>query len=80
MAIVETARGLLLHCAEVRDERVTAYGIVAPTEWNFQPGGPLERSLAGLDARDAEALPRDAGLVVQSLDPCVACSVEVRDA
>ena len=80
VAIVETARGLLLHCAEVRDEHVTGYGIVAPTEWNFQPGGPLERSLAGLDARDAAALPRDAGLVVQSLDPCVACSVEVRDA
>jgi len=80
VAIVETARGLLLHCAEVRDERVTGYGIVAPTEWNFQPGGPLERSLAGLDARDLQALPRDAGLVVQSLDPCVACSVEVRDA
>jgi Ni,Fe-hydrogenase I large subunit len=80
VAIVETARGLLLHCAEVRDDRVTGYGIVAPTEWNFQPGGPLERSLAGLDARDAAALPRDAGLVVQSLDPCVACSVEVSDA
>jgi Ni,Fe-hydrogenase I large subunit len=80
VAIVETARGLLLHWAEVRDARVTRYGIVAPTEWNFQPGGPLERSLAGLDARDAAALQRDAGLVVQSLDPCVACSIEVSDA
>jgi len=80
VAIVETARGLLLHCAEIREDRVTGYGIVAPTEWNFQPGGPLERSLAGLDAHDAEALQRDAGLVVQSLDPCVACSIEVRDA
>jgi Ni,Fe-hydrogenase I large subunit len=80
VASVETARGLLLHCAEIRDERVTGYGIVAPTEWNFQPGGPLERSLTGLDARDAEALQRDCGLVVQSLDPCVACSVEVSDA
>ena len=80
VAIVETARGLLLHGAEVRDARVTRYGIVAPTEWNFQPGGPLERSLAGLDAREAAALRRDAALVVQSLDPCVACRVEVSDA
>ncbi len=80
VAVVETARGLLLHCAEIRDERVTGYGIVAPTEWNFQPGGPLERSLVGLDARDADALQRDCALVVQSLDPCVACSVEVSDA
>jgi hypothetical protein len=79
-ARVETARGMLLHCAEVRDGRVAAYGIVAPTEWNFQPGGPLERSLAGLDAGDADALARDARLVVQSLDPCVACGIEVGDA
>jgi hypothetical protein len=80
VARVETARGLLLHRAEVRDEVVTGYGILAPTEWNFQPGGPLERSLAGLDARDDGTLGRDAALVVQSLDPCVACRVEVRDA
>jgi hypothetical protein len=80
VAIVETARGLLLHCAEVSDARVSRYGIVAPTEWNFQPGGPLERSLAGLNALDASALSHDAALVVQSLDPCVACSIEVGDA
>ena len=80
VASVETARGLLVHHAEVRDGVVTAYGIVAPTEWNFRPGGPLERSLAGLDAADAQALARDAALVVQSLDPCVACGVEVCDA
>jgi len=79
-ARVETARGMLLHCAEVRDGLVAAYGIVAPTEWNFQPGGPLERSLAGLDAGDADALAHDARLVVQSLDPCVACGIEVGDA
>jgi hypothetical protein len=80
VALVETARGLLLHRAEVRGDTVTGYGVVAPTEWNFQPGGPLERSLAGLDAADAQALHRDAALVVQSLDPCVACGIEVRDA
>jgi hypothetical protein len=80
VAAVETARGLLVHCAELRDDVVSGYGIVAPTEWNFRPGGPLERSLAGLDARDDDALRSDAALVVQSLDPCVACSVEVQDA
>jgi len=80
VAVVETSRGLLLHCAGVRDDRVTGYAIVAPTEWNFQPGGPLERALAGLDAGDAEALRHDAELVVQSLDPCVACGIEVTDA
>jgi Ni,Fe-hydrogenase I large subunit len=69
-----------VHCAELRDGVVHGYGIVAPTEWNFRPGGPLERSLAGLDARDDDALRRDAALVAQSLDPCVACSVEVQDA
>jgi hypothetical protein len=80
VARVETARGLLVHRAEVRDDVVTGYGILAPTEWNFQPGGSLERSLAGLGAHDEAALCRDAALVVQSLDPCVACRVEVHDA
>lgn len=77
VALVQTARGLLLHRTRVRDARVADYAIVAPTEWNFHPQGALVRGLAGLAADTREALMRDAGLVVQSLDPCVACDVEV---
>ena len=42
-ATVETARGLLVHRARVDGEIVTGYAIVAPTEWNFRPDGPLVR-------------------------------------
>jgi Ni,Fe-hydrogenase I large subunit len=79
-AAVETARGLLLHRARVADGRVAEYQIVAPTEWNFHPEGALVRGLEGALAEDEAALARDARLVVQALDPCVACRVEVTGA
>jgi Ni,Fe-hydrogenase III large subunit len=40
----------------------------------------LTRGVAGLAADDEERLVRDATLVAQSLDPCVACIVEVAHA
>jgi Ni,Fe-hydrogenase I large subunit len=77
VATVETARGLLLHRARVADGVVTGYEIVAPTEWNFHPAGPLVQGLEGTEAGDAETLERYACLVIQALDPCVAFRVEV---
>ena len=77
MAAVETARGLLLHRASLRDGRVANYQIVAPTEWNFHPDGALARGLEGLTASDRPTLVRHARLAVHALDPCVACHVEV---
>jgi len=80
LGLAETARGLLMHRVQVEDGRVTDYRIVAPTEWNFHPEGPLTQGLAGLAATDGERLEREARTVVQSLDPCVACRVEIADA
>jgi coenzyme F420-reducing hydrogenase alpha subunit len=78
MAGVETSRGLLVHVVRLRDGRVADYRIVAPTEWNFHPAGPLTQALAGLEAGpDLESRAR---LVSQSLDPCVAYGVELSDA
>ncbi|MFO1317931.1 MAG: nickel-dependent hydrogenase large subunit [Burkholderiales bacterium] len=77
LGAVETARGLLLHRVRLRDECVADYQIVAPTEWNFHPQGPLVRGLADAAADDRAALLRAARLDVHSLDPCVACRVEV---
>lgn len=76
----ETARGLLVHAARLEDGRVASYAIVAPTEWNFHPQGPLVRGLAGFETGDEAALRARALLLTQSLDPCVACEVEVRRA
>jgi hypothetical protein len=79
-AAVETARGLLLHRARVASDRVVEYQIVAPTEWNFHPAGALVRGLEGTTAESEATLARDARFVVQALDPCVACRVEVSGA
>ena len=78
MAGVETSRGLLIHVVRLRDGRVADYRIIAPTEWNFQPSGPLAQALAGLEA--GPGLEARARLVSQSLDPCVSFGVELSDA
>jgi len=80
LGAVQTARGLLLHFVRVAGNRVADYRIVAPTEWNFHPQGPLVRGLVGLVANDEATLARRARLAVQALDPCVACGVEVAHA
>ncbi len=77
VAAVQTARGLLLHRARLDAGRVAGYEIVAPTEWNFHPAGALARGLDGVEADDEATLQGRARLVVQGLDPCVACRIEV---
>lgn len=72
---VETARGLLLHVARIADGRVSDYRILAPTEWNFHPAGPLAEALTMLPPGKnlAERVQR----LVDCLDPCVTCRVEL---
>jgi Ni,Fe-hydrogenase I large subunit len=74
---VETARGLLVHAAEIAAGVVRRYRIVAPTEWNFHPRGALVRGLEGLAAGGEAELERLVRFAVESLDPCVAHRVEV---
>lgn len=70
-ALVETARGLLMHEIALDGERIADYVIVAPTEWNFHPQGTLAGWLAGADAADRAALRARVALAVATLDPCV---------
>jgi coenzyme F420-reducing hydrogenase alpha subunit len=76
----ENARGRLLHLVQIQAGRATLYRIVAPTEWNFHPRGALAAALLGATATDAAALQQRARVLVDGLDPCVACTVEVGDA
>jgi uptake hydrogenase large subunit len=80
LGLAETARGLLVHQAQVSEGRVEHYRIVAPTEWNFHPGGALTQGLVGRSVKDNADARRSAALLVQALDPCVACAIEVADA
>lgn len=70
-ALVETARGLLMHEIVLDGERIADYFIVAPTEWNFHPQGPLAGWLIGRDAGDRDAVQCFAARAVAALDPCV---------
>ncbi|MGE5478761.1 MAG: nickel-dependent hydrogenase large subunit [Bacteroidales bacterium] len=78
LGLVEAARGLLVHRVELEGGRVKRYQILAPTEWNFHPHGPLARGLRGTPATDD--LGRRATLLASALDPCVACRVTVEPA
>jgi hypothetical protein len=75
-ALVETARGLLMHEIVLDGDRIADYFIVAPTEWNFHPQGPLAGWLIGRDADDRVALEAFAARAVAALDPCVRWELE----
>jgi Ni,Fe-hydrogenase I large subunit len=74
LGMVEAARGLLAHRVELREGLLSAYRILAPTEWNFHPDGPLARGLMGASGPDLEGR---AALLAASLDPCVPYRIEV---
>ncbi|OYY93072.1 MAG: hypothetical protein B7Y41_13225 [Hydrogenophilales bacterium 28-61-23] len=78
MAAIETSRGLLIHALRLAQGRVADYRIVAPTEWNFHPAGPLAQALVRLPAGDDAQVRAQA--ICQSLDPCVAFDVEYKHA
>ena len=80
IAVVRTARGLLMHHVRLAAETVQEYEIVAPTEWNFHPHGAFAQDLRGLVEMDAGHLQQMAHVEVLSLDPCVAYEVELKDA
>jgi coenzyme F420-reducing hydrogenase alpha subunit len=80
IAWVDTARGLLVHRVQVEGERIAAYRIVAPTEWNFHPDGAFTRGALALAADDAARLESSVRWIVASLDPCIGVRYEARHA
>ncbi|MDO9073546.1 MAG: nickel-dependent hydrogenase large subunit [Rubrivivax sp.] len=76
----DNARGLLVHHVQLDGDRVRLYRIVAPTEWNFHPQGTLAAALVGAPAADTHAARQLAQRLINSLDPCVSCRVEVTHA
>ncbi|MCG6858561.1 MAG: nickel-dependent hydrogenase large subunit [Salaquimonas sp.] len=69
-AIVEAARGLLVHVVRLEKGAVADYRVIAPTDWNFHSRGIAAQCLDALgDHADRDTL---AHLVVRAIDPCVA--------
>jgi len=80
VATVETARGALTHTVSVKDGKISAYAIDAPTDLNFSNDGVVALGLMGAEAADLNALNTAAELHVLAVDPCVSCTLEVVDA
>ena len=76
-AWVETSRGLLAHVIKLENGHIARYRILAPTEWNFHPGGPFATGLAGTEADSEPAVARALRLQALALDPCVAWETEI---
>lgn len=75
VGLVDAARGILIHRVEIAHGRIVDYQTVAPTEWNFHPQGVLALGLSD-DCRGQDPAYL-AKLMVQALDPCVSCRIEV---
>lgn len=72
-----TSRGLLFHQVNLEKGQLLRWRVVAPTEWSFQPDGPVQQAIEGLTAPDVQTFERQVRWVVASLDPCVECSVQI---
>lgn len=75
-ALVETARGLLMHEITLDGENIAQYVVVAPTEWNFHPRGPLAQIWHGRAMVSQEETEAALRVWVMALDPCVPWTVE----
>lgn len=88
IAWVEMARGLLLHRVNVdaqgEGHTIADYRVVAPTEWNFHPGGAAAEMLAQLPVCEEggvqQAIAGKVNIVAAAFDPCVAFEVEAANA
>jgi len=82
VGLTEAPRGALGHWIAIKDKRIDRYQCVVPTTWNASPcdddgaKGPIEQALIGTPIADVNN-PIEAGRVVRSFDPCIACAVHV---
>ncbi len=78
--LTEAPRGALGHWMEIEDYKIKNYQCVVPTTWNCSPRddrrqpGPVEKALEETPVEDPNQ-PIEAGRVVRSFDPCIACAV-----
>ncbi|WP_018240264.1 nickel-dependent hydrogenase large subunit [Ensifer sp. BR816] len=77
---VECARGRLYHQAEIGDDgRLSAYRILAPTQWNFHPAGPFVETLLGSRIGSDDCAARSVSRLAVLFDPCVGIEVGIRE-
>lgn len=79
IAWTEMSRGLLVHWVRLQSgerdpytARVERYHVLAPTEWNFHPGGAFALALAS-----GTLAPQLAAVAAASLDPCLGFKLDI---
>jgi hypothetical protein len=77
LAQVETARGRLVHYAEISENRISRYQILAPTEWNFHPHGLIQQSLQHTLQQQPDNIKLAADCLINVIDPCVGYRLEL---
>ncbi len=78
---VECARGRLYHQAEIGDDgSISAYRILAPTEWNFHPAGPFVETLLSCRIGEGENGRKAVSQLAALFDPCVAFEINMCEA
>lgn len=80
LGTAEAARGRLYHRIRVRDGAISRYRLLAPTEWNFHPRGPVAQALRGIEIDDRDVARQQADLLIHAIDPCVAYEIHIQDA
>ena len=87
LAVVEAARGTLVHWFKMKHNVITDYRILAPTEWNFHPRGVAIKGLESIttaslfkenpDQKNMEILQQQSKLWLSAIDPCVRYQLEI---
>ncbi len=78
--LAEAPRGGVGHWIRIESGRIARYQVISPTTWNASPRdgrgepGPLEKALEGTKVSGDGLL--EAGRIVRSFDPCLACAVQ----
>ncbi|MEW5881683.1 MAG: hypothetical protein AB1761_14700 [Pseudomonadota bacterium] len=82
LAWVEMARGVLIHAVQLDRSRaaIARYRVMAPTDWNFAPDGPVLRALRDvMGERDAAQRRRRARIIAAAYAPCYPVEVDVAE-
>lgn len=80
VGLTEAPRGALGHWLTIQNYKIEHYQCIVPTTWNCSPrddqgrAGAVEKALEGTVLEDP-AQPIEAGRIVRSFDPCIACAV-----
>ena len=80
LGVVECARGRLAHWVALVAGQVSRYRILAPTEWNLHPDGPLFQGLIQARTGQDATIRHAATLLVTALDPCVGFDLTIDEA